>query len=142
MASRTVAEQHDKRVTSKTAAASKAAADGWKGFVQMELNEQQKLAVKVLRDKGMEQVWTGVFALVDELYKLSLSYDTYNDAYICSATCKDPKDKNMGLTLTARGGSLQGAVASFWYKHTTVLEGDWTAAAVKGVRKVDEDDVG
>lgn len=130
------------RARKGAAAKQKATDDGWKGFVQCELNEQQKIAVKRLRDENMGQCWTDYLSLTGELYKLSQSYDTYNDAFVVSATCKDPKDKNMGLTLSARGGSLEGAVASFVYKHSIILEGDWTVVGVQGARKVSADDVG
>lgn len=135
-------QKEAKRPVRKDQAKTRASEDGWKGFVQCELNEQQKKAVKLLRDENMADVWTKYLTLVSELYKTSQSYDTYNDAFVVSATCKDPKDRNMGLTLSARGGTLEGAVASFVYKHEVVLEGDWTSAGLIGNRKVDADDVG
>jgi hypothetical protein len=135
-------QQENKRGAAKDKARAKATDDGWKGFVTCELNEQQKLAVKVMRDKALDQVWAGFLGLATEMYKLSMSYDTYHDAYVASATGKDPKSVNAGLTLTGRGGTLEGAVAAFWYKHDVVLEGDWSSVGVKGARDTDEDSVG
>lgn len=113
----------------------------WKGFVQLELNEYDKTQAKLLRDDG-ERLADNVFGLVDDLYKVSLSYDTYNDMYVCSATGKDPKSPNNGLTLTGRGGSLLGAMAAFWYKHDVLLDHDWTTAEARGRKSGGEDDIG
>lgn len=133
---------HDRKVDAARKKAVTPKVDGWKGFVQVELNEAQKMQVKALRDNAMPQVWANVVGLIDEGYKLSLSFDTYNDAYVCAVTSKDVDSPNNGLTLTSRGGTLDGAVASFWYKHTSVLDGVWNNVPVKGIRKVGEDDVG
>ncbi len=141
MARRTVVPpdvRHDKQVD---AAKARAVTDGWKGFVNLELNEQQKLGVKALRERSAE-VWMVIEDLVDGQYKASMSYDPNNDTYNFSMTCKKKGDINEGMTLTGRGGTLIGSMASFVYKHRDVLEGDWTSVGVQRGRGVDEDFVG
>src|SRR5688572_11326457 len=113
----------------------------WKGFVACELTDAQKAIVKAMR-QDTERVWGRVIALVDDLYKLSLSVDAYNGMYIASLTCKDKQSRNNGMTLSGRGGSLIGAMAALIYKHDVVLEEDWTNVGMKSVSTPDEDDVG
>lgn len=131
-------KKHDAKVD---AAKARAVADGWKGFVNCELNEQQKVACKALRDNSAA-VWTTVEDLVGGQYKASMSYSPEQDVYNFSMTCKAAKDVNNGLTLTGRGGTLVGAMASFVYKHSIVLESDWTTAALARSGQADEDFVG
>lgn len=129
---------HDRRVD---AAKARAQDDGWRGFVNVELNDAQKAAVKAMR-ADIQKCWAVVFDLVEGEYKMSLSLDAKNNAYVFSMTARREKDVNQGLTLTSRGGTVEGAVASFVYKHSVVLEGDWTTAARRGTGGMSEDDVG
>lgn len=115
--------------------------DGWRGFVQLELVEADKPAVRALRDDS-ERLSDNVYGMVDSGYKLSFAYDTGNDSYIVSATGKRESGKNAGLTLTGRGGAIVSAMAALWYKHDTLLARDWSNAATKTGRKFDPDDVG
>lgn len=133
-------EKKAARAAAKTSKASTAAND-WKGFIALELSDSQKTAAKVLRDDP-ERLFDNVFGAVDDLYKLSFSYDTYNGMYIASYTCKDAKSPNNGLTLSGRGGTLLGAMASLWYKHAVVLERVWGEAEQKRSRTSEEDDLG
>lgn len=130
--------RHDKKVD---AAGKRASEDGWKGFVNVDLTADQKTAVKALA-LDASAVWAVIFDLVDGGYKLTITYDRANGAYVVSMTAKAAQDVNAGLTLTARGGSVQGACASFVYKHSVVLEGDWTSVGVAGGKRFGEDDVG
>lgn len=133
----------DKRNAAKTKRQAKKKPESqWRGFVSLELTQPQKDAVKVLRAEQMGRVWTNVLDMLGEGYKLSLSWDDYNQAFIASMTGKPECGRNAGLTLTARGGVIEGAVAALWYKHNDVLGGDWGDAGVQGRRTNDEDDVG
>lgn len=129
---------HDRKVD---AAKARAEQDGWKGFVNVDLTDAQKAVVKSMR-ADIQKCWTVVFDLVEGEYKLSLSLDAKNNAYVFSMTARRVKDVNHGLTLTSRGGTVEGAVASFVYKHSVVLEGDWTSAARRTGGGMGEDDVG
>jgi len=132
-----------KRDQKKAAAASKSnSAEGaWKGFISLELTDRQKAEVKALQ-ADPDRVFDNVFSLIDDGYKISFSYDTYHDMYICSATGKDPKSPNNGLTLTGRGGKVLGAMAALWYKHDVVTERVWGEPEAHRRREVSEEDVG
>lgn len=117
------------------------AGDGWKGFVNVELSDAQKPLVKALMS-DMPRCWVVVWDLVDAGYKLTISNDATHNSYNVSMTCRNLKDRNMGLTLTGRGGTVEGAVASFVFKHSDILEGDWTATNAHGRRGGGEDFLG
>lgn len=134
-------DREQNRRADKAAAnkAKKADQDGWKGFVSLELNDQQKAEAKKLmidHERTVDNVW----ALVDDGYKISVSYDAYHSAYVCAATCRDALSVNNGLTLTGRGGGILAAMASLWYKHDVVCGRNWTthANASRGGMAVDE----
>lgn len=131
----------EKRSARKTTQATRPANDGWRGFVQLELVEADKPAVRALRDDP-ERLADNVYGMVDDGYKLSISYDTGNDSYVFSATGKREAGRNAGLTLTGRGGAIVSAMAALWYKHDTLLQRDWSNAATKTGKKFDPDDVG
>jgi len=115
--------------------------DGWKGFVNVELSDAQKPLVKALMS-DMGRVWTTVWDLVDAGYKLTISNDPTHNSYNLSMTCRNAKDRNNGLTLTGRGGTVEGACASFVFKHSDILEGDWTTQSARGQRVADEEYLG
>ena len=132
-----------KRDEKKAAAASKSksANSEWKGFITLELTDGQKTEVKALQADA-DRVFDNVFSLIDDGYKISFSYDAFHDMYICSATGKNPKSPNNGLTLTGRGGKILGAMASLWYKHDVVTERVWGEPENHRKRDVSEEDVG
>lgn len=112
--------------------------DGWKGFVNVELTDTQKPLVKALMTQG-DHLWTVVWDLIDAGYKLTMSNDPSHNSYNVSMTCRVPKDPNNGLTLTGRGGTVLGAMASFVFKHETILEGRWDTIGSNTPRKPDQD---
>lgn len=131
----------DKKEASREAARTKATADGWIGFVNIELSEAQKPLVRALASDPA-RLWDNLMTLVDAGYKLSVALDTYNNSYNVSMTCKNDRDKNKGRTLTGRGGSVAGAMASFWFKHDAILEGDWSGHDTRTGAKAADDFVG
>lgn len=129
---------HDKRVRNK-AQTSTNTQDTWKGFVNCEIPAAQHDAVRMLRG-DTTALWNVVFDLVEAEYKLTISYDPQHDAYNISLTCRNNKDRNEGYTLSGRGGGIVSALAAFVFKHTVLLEGDWTTAAVSTGRRFGADD--
>lgn len=100
----------------------------WKGFVTCELNAERK--------KQFKESWAGhdvSWLILDETvtpgYKISFSIDQYHNCAQVSWYCSDPKDQNAGWCLTARGPDFSTALSVLLFKHTVVLEGDWTSAA-------------
>ena len=117
----------EKRDKARTAAKARAAADDWKGFVNLELDDRQKNeARRMLTDA--ERVWDNIFQLVFSGYKMTLSYDADRSAFNLSMTCRLAGDPNEGYTLSGRGGSEIAAAVSFWYKHSVVCQGRWPTA--------------
>lgn len=104
------------------------AGDGWKGFVNVELLDAHKPLVKASQENP-DRLWVVIWDLIDGGYKLTISNDAQHNSYNVSMTCRAAKDVNNGLTLTGRGGSVLGAVASFVFKHDVLLEGDWTTGS-------------
>lgn len=97
----------------------------WRGFVEVDLKEEDKKAIK-------KRKWSAAdcMAYLEELakhnYKVSISLDTNNDAYIVSAT---GKDENAGWTMSQRHGNLWTAINAHAYAHLEVTFGDWEQAA-------------
>lgn len=97
----------------------------WRGFVNYSLTAGDKEALK----SGVVEyadAWDGVLDLVMRGYKASITYDDKNSSWVFSMTCQTTEEVNAGLTLSGRGGTLDGAVCSLWYRHENVMGGDWT----------------
>jgi hypothetical protein len=121
-----------------------AGADGgkeWRGFVDCDLSQADKDGIRALL-QDFPDAWAWLMGMVFEGYKMSLSYDHNNSSYVLALTCWRASDKNNGLTLTARGGKLESAVVSIWYKDTVMLKGAWGRGVPGGGRVYKEDDVG
>lgn len=131
----------EKRQKTREAAREKASADGWKGFVNYELTDDQKPEVKALALQ-FETVWDEILDLVASDYKLTVSYDGSRSVWNVSITCRSTKDRNGGLTLTGRGGNFASAAASVVYKHIYGLNRDWSQARTQTGMSFDPDDVG
>lgn len=114
--------------------------DTWKGFVNVELSDKEKLEVKKLFDKYGD-AWTHLLGRVSEGYKLTVSYDDQHTTWNVSLTCRALADSNLGLTLTGRGGSCQAACISLWYKDEKMLKGIWDFSTIVGRKTMDQTDV-
>jgi hypothetical protein len=112
--------------------------DGWKGFVNVELQDGHKPLVKASQENP-DRLWVVVWDLIDGGYKLTISNDPQHNSYNVSMTCRAAKDINSGYTLTGRGGTVLGAVAAFVFKHDVLLEGDWTRGSTAQRGAVSED---
>ena len=126
----------------KTAKKPEQKSDLWRGFVACELTESDRLRLKSWRVDNEERVWDRFYTLVDDGYKLSLSYDSHGNAYVASMTGKATGTGNDGLTLSGRGGTLHNAVSSLVFKHEILLERDWSGAGMQTQREADPDYVG
>lgn len=130
----------DRKQKSKDEAKARASADGWKGFINVELTDQQKPEVKELM-RDMQSVWDEVIDLIAADYKLTVSFDGERSAWNASLTCRSTADRNGGLTLTGRGGSFVAALAALVYKHVRILNRDWSSALQQVAMHWDVDDV-
>lgn len=134
-------QTENKRAATKDRKKSAFQADGWRGFANVELTDVQKKAVKALLPRG-EELWQWLMDVIQDGYRCSISYDGAHTSYVVSLTCREATDKNNGLTLTARGGHVTGAICALFYKHTVVLKEDWNAAVEVPDRAMGEEDVG
>lgn len=103
----------------------------WVGFVDVELTPADKALCAQL-SSDWDAVWADIEGLVEEGYKLSLSYDDAHTTWNASVTCRQVGSANKGYTLSGRGGTLARAVSAVWFKHFHVLEGDWSNRSVSG----------
>jgi hypothetical protein len=131
----------EKKQKTRDAARDKASADGWKGFVNVELSDAHKPQVKLLAQEPQD-VWDEILSMVESDYKLTVSYDGNRSTWNASLTCRNPQDRNGGLTLTGRGGSFIGAAAALVFKHVRVLNRDWSKALTQTGLSFEPDDVG
>lgn len=115
------------------------AAATWRGFVSCELSEAQKKGGKA---KAPDQagLWLYLEGRVDSGYRFSWSRDEAHDSEVLALTCRNDKDANQGLTLTARGGSFLAALTGLWVKDVFVLRGEWERAATESGKGMGEDD--
>ena len=136
-----VERQREERFSGKgSSSKGVAGSDSWKGFVNVELSDKDKDAVRKLFDKYGE-AWTHILGKVAEGYKLTISYDDPHTTFNVSLTCRALADSNLGLTLTGRGGSVQAACISLWYKDTRMLKGIWDLIPLSSQRGMSETDV-
>jgi len=114
--------------------------DGWIGFVNCELTDAQKAECKKLIGT-FDQAWRALHDLIAEGYKMTVSYDDGHTTWNVSLTGRKGAGKNQGLTLTGRGGSEAAAYVSLWFKHETVLKGDWTSQTQPDRFRLRPDDI-
>lgn len=81
-----------------------------------------------------EQVYDAATALLESGYRIAFSYNSQNDAFICSVTCKDDESPNAGCTFTAFAGSWHEALIAALVKHLVVAKGVWRGASGKESR--------
>jgi len=103
-------------------------------FVSCELNDDEKGFVR-------EHLLTGAKVLemcsnlVENGYRISLTYDLRNDAVSVIVTGVGDACPNKGLALSGRGPTVQGALTVLAYKHTEKLKEQWPKPS--GERKRD-----
>lgn len=75
-----------------------------------------------------DAVADGVSSLCTRGYRVGLSFNEANDAFIASVTCKAVDDPNSGCTFTAFAGTWFEALALACYKHYVLAREDWNSA--------------
>lgn len=111
MARRTVKNERDARAK-------------WQGFLDFRLSESQLDGLDEWQP-AVAEIWECVDTLMENRYRVTLSYsDTYHTA-TCSIIDDDPKRKAGGWALASSDVDAAGALKAAIYKHFTVLEGNW-----------------
>jgi len=97
----------------------------FKGFINFNLNEDDKATIKATTLTSDEFV-----ALLDQFaddgFKLTLSYDDYSQCYQCIGTRKDTEHPDYGVMLTGRGSTAMKAFKQWWYIVVNLIgESSW-----------------
>jgi len=93
-------------------------------FINYSLSNEQKAELKALPYTS-DQFVSDLDRLADSSYKVSFSYDDYNQCYSCFITPRDEKSPNKGLVLTARGSTVLKSFKQALYLHYTLFEENW-----------------
>lgn len=96
--------------------------DLWRGFSNIQLTKADKLAVKKMA-WGSAECMGYLQSMVDDLYKVTVSYDWDNHCYTVSATGKG--EANAGLTMTQRHSDLFVAIAAHAHCHLEKTQAIW-----------------
>jgi hypothetical protein len=97
------------------------------GFIRVTLTDKQKEAAK------KSDPFEGFDAFAEELlvagYKLSVAHDAERSCYYATLTMTREGQSHSGFALSGRGPSVRGALQMLFYKHYTVLHGNWAEAS-------------
>lgn len=105
----------------------------WTEFVDIPLGEDDFEQIeKAFPD--IETTDEAIAELLGEGYRVSLSYNAGNDAFIASVTCKNADDPNNGKTFNAFAGSWVEALQCALYKHYVKARKNWGTNADKPAR--------
>lgn len=99
--------------------------NGWRGFINVDLNAADKKAVKK-SIMSLEDSTNWLLDMAQNGYKFSVNFVLEGKTWIVSLTAKEGPNK--GLTLTQRHADYFVAVAALYYSHTMKLMGDWEQA--------------
>lgn len=102
----------------------------FKGFVNYVLSDADKTAFKDW-DMDDHDLWQVLAACLQSGYKISATYNSQNDTYSATFMCRDVSLANAGLVLSSFAPDPYNAVKSLVFKHTVILDENWTDAAVK-----------
>lgn len=72
--------------------------------------------------------------LLEAGYRVGLSHNGANDAFICSVTCRDTDDPNNGKTFNAFAETWYEALQTAMYKHYVVSQKKWLGDAQRAAR--------
>lgn len=96
----------------------------WKGYANIPFNAEARGEY----ERGAP-VASDVYRWLEEAiatgYRVTLSYDSRNDALQCSMTCQNERDPNYGYTLTSRGPTWFDALSVCLFKHNVLAEREW-----------------
>jgi len=126
-------------VRSKTTdkeAKSKPVKVAFKGFVECRLADHNRAKFELWREAhGVNDFWDDIHEKLMSNYKISFSYDSYNDAMTASLTCNNPDHPDAGWCLTARSDTIEEAIATLMFKDEVLLQHGWTENAQATISK-------
>lgn len=102
----------------------------WRGFANITLTDAHKTAI--LRDVESEGwIEKCLVALIDEGFKVSISFDLTSECYNCMATGTAGAPMSMGYATSSRSLSLANSIAATAYKVIEIAAGDLSAYATE-----------
>lgn len=93
-------------------------------FINYALSNEQKIKLKAV-DFTPEDLISHLDKLVTSDYKVSFSYDDYEQCYACFLIAKGRDHLNKGLILAARGSTCIKAFKQAMYIHFELFEENW-----------------
>lgn len=91
-------------------------------FANIRLTADQKNAFHVWWDAVKGEWFDDLLNLVGTGWKLSGTYDTNNETFIASLTCRNDRDKNFGICVSSRSDDLLEAMALSIFKITVLYK--------------------
>lgn len=97
---------------------------GMPRFVDVKLTAEQKQEFMAVKDRYADSVrW--LQDLVDDGYRVGVTWSGEHQSYTLSLTCRDAKSPNYNLCMTSFAGDLVTVIALAVYKHCVVTEETW-----------------
>jgi ornithine carbamoyltransferase len=93
-------------------------------FIRYELTKEETQALRAARVLNPD-VWNEMGKLIEEGYKLTLTWDDYSNSPACWLFAKNERDPNFGAILSGRGRTIENAVFEVIYKHYVVFQRVW-----------------
>jgi hypothetical protein len=105
-----------------------AESNGWLGFVNIELTQADKKAIKAKKISAEELVaWLAVI-VANGGYKFGFGHDGDRECYIATLTAKDHENLNYGYSMSQRHSDALIALKALYYAHEVKMEGNWASA--------------
>jgi len=105
---------------------SKAKRPDFKGFVNYPLSTDEKAAIKAI-SLTLDDYENFLIKLSEEGYKITISYDAFNQCYSCFLMHKDADHTNAGYMLSGKGSTPLKAFKQCSYIHYQIFDEDWSA---------------
>lgn len=101
---------------------------GWTTFVEISLAGHTREAIQdALPD--FETVYNHAADMLQAGYRVGFTYNSANDAFTVSVTCRDEGNVNEGLTFTSFAGDWYAALQVALYKHYIVAGENWKSVS-------------
>ena len=97
----------------------------FRGWVNINLTDSDKAGIKHLAEKPEEQLvrfWDWAASLIYQGWKISVSWDSYSDAYQPAVFCWDKNSDSCGYAVSARHPDLTIALLSLYWKVTEIAD--------------------
>ena len=90
----------------------------------------------ILKTYGSAETLTdAVSDLLEKGYRIGLTFNSNNDAFICAITCRDSSSPNDGCTFNSFAETWFEALQIGMYKHYVKTRGDWSLGSQGTTRK-------